>query len=132
MDILPERGYYVREIRYSSSYNGLSATTRYAKMRWDPMLGAYYPGEIREEWHIKKGPAPEWSTTTIILEEVEFNKDYDDDIFKPVFEEGTRITDQRFQPPKDFKYSYPDFADEYLAELDEEAKRLAEDRTYRR
>ena len=101
--IFPEKGYYINEYK-TRHKSGVTRRYSFADMKWNADLGGYYPSEIREESH----SAIVDRTLTLSLDEVEFNKDYDDNIFKPVFEEGMRITDRRFDPPKRFIYRHPE------------------------
>ncbi len=100
--ILPEKSYSIS--RYNMTSKGLTMDYSFSNMKWSEDLGAYYPTEIREE-------AADRYTNIYHFEEVEFNKDYDDSIFKPVFEEGQTIYDGRFDPPRSYEYKTPELRD---------------------
>lgn len=128
MQILPEKGHFIRGYNYTFG-PGNAITAFFEDIKWDSEAGLYYPTKLTEI--IESDGMIRHRTVHKILE-VEFNKDYDDGIFKPVFEEGTRITDYRFSPPRQLTFQHPDYADEYLAQLDEEARLLEEEKKDRR
>lgn len=123
--VLPEKEYYITNMTSIMNIHGSIRGNRwkFSKMRWDSNAGIFYPMEfLLEEFGAKKDRKERFEFI-----EVEFGKDYDDDIFKPEFQEGTVITDRRFDPYKKFKYTYPE-TDKYLEGLDEKVKELKSDK----
>jgi hypothetical protein len=118
MDIMPDSGYFVSEFK-AVQYGDISERITFARMRWEPNAGIYYPTEIIKETFGEKHD----SRFEFVLLEVELNIDVDDEVFQPHYEEGTTIIDRRFNPPEMVKYSYPE-TDGYLKDLDAKLKAL--------
>jgi hypothetical protein len=116
MQVVEEEGYFVKSYTFTSPPSDEGPNVLYASIEWSSSAGLHYPSKLT--YIIQKDGIVKFKSVYELLK-VELNRDYDDDIFKPVFKDGTTITDYRFIPEKQFTYYSSDLPDEYFnKELD--------------
>ncbi len=123
LEIVPAKGHLTKNYGWISA-RGFARNIYFDNFRWSPEANLYYPTEITKAQE-EQGVIGDMITLDFL--EVEFNKDYDDTIFKPPLKEGAIIVDQRFSPTKKYVYNSSMSLDEFLADLDKKAKRLSTD-----
>ncbi|MBI4830332.1 MAG: hypothetical protein HY801_02015, partial [Candidatus Lindowbacteria bacterium] len=111
MEVFGEEGYFVKSYTFTSPPSSEGPNVRYTNIDWTSNQGIHYPAKMTDIIQID-GIIKIRSILEFL--KVELNKDYDDDIFQQVFQDGTAIIDYRFRPEKQFTYFSSDLPDEYL------------------
>jgi hypothetical protein len=119
IDINPDANFPIASYEIAHG-NGSHTSVRLGDIKWDAGAGVYYPAEIVEE----KSAHMAYGRHAYRLVDVVLNGDIGDEVFRARFEEGTSVSDNRFEPPVEFIFRHADYGYEYLDELDEKAEAL--------
>jgi len=119
IEIVPAKGYYIRERRQTATWEPTVFTTRFNNPTWNPGEEIYYPGEIAQEnrSYSKLAAEERIYRETLFLKKVDLNIDIpESDFFVPMMEKF-HVVDYRSKPSGYYSYKQPEELKRFLDEL---------------
>jgi hypothetical protein len=127
LEISPEKQYTITEHRGQNiNKPNIIFKYRYNNLTWDAATRMYYPREVITEGLDLARPNDDQITyrKTYSVNEAVFNIDIPDETFVMPYIDGLVIKDYRFHPPKTYTLERPEWFDEYMNALDNQAAAL--------